>query len=55
MWVHSNEKVTTELQEGALYQVDLRYCNFEQTKHVGRTEKGQVLSSVKESQILPAG
>lgn len=51
MWVHSNEKVTTELQEGALYQVDLRYGNFEQTKHMGRTEKGQVLSYVKESQI----
>lgn len=49
MRVHSNEKPTTDLQEGDLYQVDLRYNSSAQTKHMGRTENVQVLSSVKES------
>lgn len=48
MWVYGKEK-TTGLQEGDLYQVDLRYDNSAQIKHMRRTEKVQVLSSVKES------
>lgn len=55
MWVNSNEKATTGLQEGDLCQVDLRYGNSAQTKQMGRTEKVEVLSSVKESHILQAG
>lgn len=47
MWVDSNEKATTELQEGDLDQADLRYDNSAQTKHIGRREKTQVLSSVR--------
>lgn len=52
---HSNEKATPELQAGALYPADLSYDNSEQTKHRGRREKGQVLSSAKKNKILQAG